>query len=65
MPSEKQVTSDNSSSFSTSTISSLRALLNKKDKEPSPPKSKRQPIQMSEEQRRTEAEARAAYFSLR
>jgi hypothetical protein len=67
MSSEKQPQhlSDTSSTFSSSTTFSLTSLLKKHDKNGTSSKPKRQPIVLSEEQRRTEAEARAAYFSLR
>jgi hypothetical protein len=67
MSSEKQPqhTSDTSSTFSTSTTFSLKSLLKKHDNNASSSKPKRQPIVLSAEQRRTEAEAKVAYFSMR
>ncbi|KAF7505026.1 hypothetical protein GJ744_001480 [Endocarpon pusillum] len=65
MSSKQQVTSDTSSSRSTSTLSSLKSLLKIHKEKESSTKTKRQPIVQSEEQKRTEMEARAAYFSLR
>jgi hypothetical protein len=65
----QKLASDTSSNLSTSSNSSLKSLLkkhlDKKNQDPSPPQLKRKSIRLSEEQRRTEAEARVAYLSMK
>jgi hypothetical protein len=65
----QKLASDISSTLSTSTSSSLKSLLkkhhDKKNRDPSPPQLMRKPVRMPEEQRRTEAEARVAYLSMK